>query len=155
MYEQLVEDLRGYYRSYSACGDKKAKIAELLKSAADAIEFQNQEIKTQRDILMRYGGETGIRQSEEFASKYWETLAKVPHWVGVEKKLPDGDNDVLVTDGESYAVGYYRPDANAWDSCNFGWLENRHDEDCPPGIETVTHWMPLPPLPYSEKKVNA
>ena len=57
---------------------------------------------------------------------------------------------VLVTDGDGYAVGYWRPDAQAWDSTDFGWLENRSEPPC--GIHTVTHWMPLPPLPEQTKE---
>ena len=71
---------------------------------------------------------------------------RMPRWIPVTEKYPDTNDDMLVTDGEDYAAGYYRPDANAWDSTNYGWLENR-PEGYPCGIRTVTHWMPLPPLP--------
>lgn len=67
------------------------------------------------------------------------------------KISPDGINEYLVTDGENYAVGYWRPDAKAWDSFNFGWIErqprDRSEFDTPFGIGAVTHWMPLPELP--------
>ena len=74
-----------------------------------------------------------------------------PRWIPVTEALPESiDDDVLVTDGEGCAVGYWRPDAQAWDSTDFGWLENRSEPPC--GIHTVTHWMPLPPLPEPPKE---
>lgn len=79
-----------------------------------------------------------------------EELSK-PRWIPVADRLPESvDDDVLVTDGEGYAVGYWRSDAQAWDSTDFGWLENRSEPPC--GIHTVTHWMPLPPLPEPPKE---
>lgn len=91
-------------------------------------------------------------------------------WISVKDRLPgdiivhaptDDDPNVvqyevtkhlqeyLVTDGENYAVGYWRPDAKAWDSFNFGWIERQDTIDTYRefGIDTVTHWMPLPDLP--------
>lgn len=79
-----------------------------------------------------------------------EELSK-PRWIPVTEGLPESvDDDVLVTDGEGCAVGYWRPYAQAWDSTDFGWLENRSEPPC--GIHTVTHWMPLPELPKEEAK---
>ncbi len=81
--------------------------------------------------------------------EYAEEILSIPpiEWISVKDRLPEFAEEVLVTDGKDYAVGNYRYDAKAWDSCNFGWLENRNSDDCPPGIKTVTHWMPLPKLP--------
>ena len=47
MHEELVEGLNSYYRSYAACGDKKAKIANLFKSSADAIGWLNESVARQ------------------------------------------------------------------------------------------------------------
>ena len=75
-------------------------------------------------------------------------------WISVKDRLPEpGDiREYLVTDGEDCAVGHWRPDADAWDSFNFGWIE-REDEktDMSCGINKVTHWRPLPRLPKEEQ----
>ena len=62
-------------------------------------------------------------------------------WIPATERLPDDEEDYLVTDGESMAVGFYRKEAKAWDNVNFGWLEHR-EETC--GLKTVIAWMPLP-----------
>lgn len=64
-----------------------------------------------------------------------------PHWIPCSERLPEEEEDFLVTDGESMAVGYYRQDAKAWDSADFGWIENREKGY---GINEVIAWMPLP-----------
>ena len=63
-------------------------------------------------------------------------------WTLCSDRLPDTDDCMLVTDGESYAVGFWRPDAQAWDSAEFGWIENRSEPPC--GLGTVIAWRPLP-----------
>lgn len=64
-----------------------------------------------------------------------------PQWIPCSERLPEEEEDFLVTDGESMAVGYYRQDAKAWDSADFGWIENREKGY---GINEVIAWMPLP-----------
>ena len=80
----------------------------------------------------------------------------IPEWISVEDRIPvEGDySDYLVTDGESLAVGCYRHDVKAWDSCDFGWLE-RYDRAYPEsstGIKKVTHWTRIPNFPKSNVK---
>ena len=62
-------------------------------------------------------------------------------WIPCSERLPEEEEDSLITDGESMAVGYYRQDAKAWDSADFGWIENREKGY---GINEVIAWMPLP-----------
>ena len=62
-------------------------------------------------------------------------------WIPVAERLPENDNDVLVTDGTDCAVAYWRTDAQAWDDSMHGWCDLY-------GLE-VTAWMPLP-TPYRE-----
>jgi len=78
-------------------------------------------------------------------------------WISVEDRLPTTNKEVLVTDGDtSYTVGYYS--SHGWCSSNDmlearnydgGWLEaGNYDGGCVIDLcETITHWMPLPPLP--------
>ena len=65
----------------------------------------------------------------------------------IQYKIPNGIHEYLVTDGQYCAVGHWRPDAKAWDSFNFGWIEKDGKEDDDIGIGKVTHWMPLPCRP--------
>lgn len=74
-----------------------------------------------------------------------EELRNVTKWIPVTERLPEDIDDVLVTDGKAFAVGYWRHDAKAWDSTGFGWIENRTEP--PYGINTVAYWMPLPEPP--------
>ena len=62
-------------------------------------------------------------------------------WISVKESLPDKYEDVLITDGEDYAVGFWREDAEAWDSTCFGWLERNSNDECPSRLKKVTHWM--------------
>lgn len=72
-------------------------------------------------------------------------------WTLCSEKLPPLELDCLVVDEDGdYGVGYYRQDAKAWDSPNFGWLERKHLVDNheaftePCGLGKVIAWMPLP-----------
>lgn len=53
------------------------------------------------------------------------TIIEERKWIPCSERLPENEEDSLVTDGESMAVGYYRQDAKAWDNADFGWIENR------------------------------
>lgn len=79
MYDELKESLReccgtnSYICNCENCimkdkrkdGDYTECVDALGLAAADAIEKLNEVIKHQAEILHRYGGETGIRQSVE------------------------------------------------------------------------------------------
>ena len=130
MYHELVKVLRETdFSDGCPCGAEplcEGKDCVILQ-AADAIE----ELSKKRDTAC-WGCKCNKIERNE--------------WIPITERLPDSDEDMLVTDGDACAVGYYRPDANAWDSCEFGWIENRPDP-FPQGLGTVTHWMPLPQLP--------
>lgn len=72
-------------------------------------------------------------------------------WISVKDKLPEkGDyNDYLITDGEHCYVGYYRHDADAWDS-KLGWIQGMYADTGETYDINITHWMPLPELPNKE-----
>lgn len=77
-------------------------------------------------------------------------------WIPVSKRLPDNNDEYLVIDADgNFGVGYYREDAKAWDSCNWGWLErsNSTDDTCPAGMGKVIAWQPLPG-PYTENSYD-
>ena len=78
------------------------------------------------------------------------TIKPKQQWIPCSERLPEDDTDFLVTDGESMAVGYYRQDVRAWDSADFGWIENRKNGY---GINKVIAWMTLPE-PYKEGDKN-
>lgn len=156
MYEELVKRIRGCsYSDPNGCEEcRDCTNAEnyyeckqkLALQAADAIE----ELSRAKEELAK---RVAYWQAQLIQAMCGETLAELekPRWVSVTEALPESvDDDVLVTDGEGCAVGYWRPDAQAWDSTDFGWLENRSEPPC--GIHTVTHWMPLPPLPEPPKE---
>lgn len=71
--------------------------------------------------------------------KVREEVEKIPladRWIPCKERLPEDDKDVLVTDGEDFAVAYWRKDAQAWDDCFRGWCDLY-------GMDVVA-WMPLP-----------
>lgn len=140
MYEELVKRLREeseierWLQPHSANETPK-----LLNDAADAIEGLS-------GLVDHYGGETGIKNLQEYASKYWDTLAKIPRWVSVSDRLPDNiDEEVLVCnegygkDGTGFAtVAVYN--GNGWLEC---WERKQY-------LACITHWMPLPEPPKEE-----
>lgn len=132
-YEELVRLLKDRAEGFDYDGWVETAVA--LEKAAEAIE------ELQKAVYFH-------KYNSEFWEDKYNTLAD-EKWIPVMEALPESvDDDVLVTDGEGCAVGYWRPDAQAWDSTDFGWLENRSEPPC--GIHTVTHWMPLPKPPKEE-----
>ena len=162
MYDELVKQLREpcQYENCVLCKEAANAIEERDKAAltiqyemmaeAESHMAQVERLNKQIDYLQE---QVAYWQAKLVESMCGESLAESekPRWVPVTEALPESvDDDVLVTDGEGCAVGYWRPDAQAWDSTDFGWLENRSEPPC--GIHTVTHWMPLPPMPEQTKE---
>lgn len=144
MNEDLVRDLRDDADWAEKSPDFTVPTILLyeMRKAADAIE----ELSREYESIAK-----SLNESVELVRKLQSS-----RWIPVTERLPESfGDDVLVTDGEDYAVGFWREDAKAWDSADFGWLENRSEP--PFGIHTVTHWMPMPepPEPPKEKREDA
>ena len=146
MYDELIKRLRVFCEGCKLwdgckCCLKGECSQQKSLQAADAIEELQKDLEQGQDYyeFWKHKAEQGLKMLQV-------AISNMPCWIPVTERLPDGDTDVLVTDGNALAVGYYRPDANAWDSCEFGWIENRPDP-FPSGLGTVTHWMPLPQPP--------
>ena len=137
MYDELIKSLREDHGKQYFARDREA---------ADAIEELQKDLERSNDFEAFWQHE-----AEEVLKKFQVTISNKPRWIPVTERLPNGEEDVLVTDGDACAVGFYRRDANAWDSCEFGWIENR-PEPFPQGLGTVTHWMPLPQTPKEDKE---
>lgn len=58
-------------------------------------------------------------------------------WISVHDRLPNTQNDYLVTDGYACMVAAFIPETQNWDLWAIGWWSS----------DQVTHWMPLPPTP--------
>lgn len=90
-----------------------------------------------------------INHLQKKNAEYIETIqALKTGWISVNDRLPEEDDitNYLVTDGEYYWVGYYRYDAEAWDSFTMGWLGQVYADGTNESAN-ITHWMPLPEPP--------
>jgi Lar family restriction alleviation protein len=95
-------------------------------------------------------GTTFIEAEKDIIQK-WNNRANKKEWISVTDRLPEEDQDVVVTDGDGYAVGFWRKDAQTWDNTNFGWIERDSDDIEPPiRLGKVTHWQPFEPFPGIE-----
>lgn len=74
MYEELVKTLMSCPDEEYGCSRCKYKNSlgcreKLMKEAGNIIEELS-------GLIDHYGGETGIKDLQEYASKYWDTLQK-------------------------------------------------------------------------------
>lgn len=73
-----------------------------------------------------------------------EIIAIMPHWISVDKELPEEKADkesdwVIISDGFDERVGFYHFPDQVW--CD------RSGDEC---IVSITHWMPLLPMPKEQ-----
>lgn len=164
MYDELVKRIQ----IFAQWADKGLRIPpSICLEAADAIEDLSSTVNAQRDILlMAYGGETGIKQMEEYAGKYWDALAKIPRWVPVTELLPEE------SEGLRWCEELTLRFTSVW-CCdvNTGTIEVRNRlQGKKTGIDGLdkymkdtdwhwsqswwepTHWMPIVPLPEQPKE---
>lgn len=73
MYDELVKRIK----IFAQWVDKGLRIPpSICLEAADAIEALSAEVLGYKAILQQYGGETGIKNLQEYANKYWDLLQK-------------------------------------------------------------------------------
>ena len=92
----------------------------------------------------------GSNTSEEIADKLLENGVTVQEWISVKDRLPDSCGFPCLLCGENSFgqirvfegfIGYMEHGKREWHS-------NQKDVDI--DVWTITHWMPLPPLPKGE-----
>lgn len=84
MYEELIKTLSSCPDAEYGCSNCKYKNAlscreKLMNDAANVIEELS-------SLIDHYGGETGIRDLQEYASKYWDLLQNVSYWIPVKER---------------------------------------------------------------------
>lgn len=130
MYDDLVKQLREVEGMLRIASFSEAK--SLVAQAADAIEEL-----------------TAIAESYKRSMEAWadEAARAQSRWIPVTERLPEMHEEVLVCNkyyGET-ALGYST--VAVWDGSDWicTWdMESR--------LHCITHWMPLPPAPESQKE---
>lgn len=147
MYDELVKDLRG--RSQFLLphyGEETSYDSDLMKQAADAIEELSKDLEWSREWEKFWE-----KEANDALKNFQTTVAKIPNWIPVTKRLPEPMKHVLLVIrrmGEEYchdpfiSTGYVSMNKVSW------WCS--HDGDCTNNGVKVTHWMPLPELPKEE-----
>lgn len=163
-YDELVKKLRNRRECLQTGLDLDIDYP-LLREAADAIEELNEVCDHQRDILMEFGGETGIRQIAEHNHNLWQMLReKAPGWIPVEEKLPEQPGDYIVflkspenirkqwleygfdDDGSYVATAFYNDSQRIWEMENEAYNTDLGKVDMDDDY-AITHWMPKPDRP--------
>jgi len=132
MYEELVTRLRSH---------NGWALNKTLDEAADAIEELS-------GLVDYYGGETGIKDLHEYASKYWDLLKKAPRWIPVTERLPkDGEFVLVCNDDKHMMIAKYETETYEWyyKYTNYDFDIWDNEEQGP-----VCYWMPLPEPPKEE-----
>lgn len=97
MYEELIQNLRGdfggeYVKDAADAMDEMNQCLDGISADNDSLCKQiidlNKTVEHQRDILMQFGGETGIRDMAEVNNDLWNALAK-RRWIPVTERLPE------------------------------------------------------------------
>lgn len=68
-------------------------------------------------------------------------LENQPQWIPVSERLPETDEDILITDGVAVYIGWINATSRQWRA--------NSEDNC--FINNVTAWMPLPPSYQGEE----
>lgn len=148
MYEKLTKKLRYCGNAVSCINcpywEGCAGPKEDLSEAANIIEELS-------NLVNHYGGETGIKDLNEFAGKYWDLLKNVPRWIPVTENLPKTRESILGKKSSKVIVAFHFDDGtqgtDTAHTLNGEWVFEDHITVV---ARTITHWMPLPEPPKEE-----
>lgn len=144
MYDNVVKDLRNLLQAYKATDNGNSHQAKILDSAVNAIEELS-------GLVEHYDGETGIKNLQEYASKYWDLLKNAPRWISVTEGLPKTRESILGKKSSKVIVAFRFDDGtqgtDTAHTLNGEWVFEDHITVV---ARTVTHWMPLPEPPKEE-----
>ena len=127
MYDELIKRLRRWANSFCGCckhADKKQKACDDCAAVYGSLWEAADAIE---DLI------TALTASNEVIAK------NKPKWIPVTERLPDENDVVLITDSINVGTGYLIH--------GYGWISPFDDID----ISHVSHWMPLPQPPESER----
>lgn len=112
---------------------KITKVLEIAKRANVGAEF------THLEAIELLGHIKNLEEAYGLAESELAALREQTRWIPVEERLPDSGVDVLTCSiGYQYVSEYsLSQDKKSWRNA-VGW---------PYALESVTHWMPLPPPP--------
>jgi hypothetical protein len=142
----LIREIHEYVTAHG--GENKA--THLLVQAASAIQTQAAELEA-----VGAGGVSGPLMGIAAPP-----TAQAEGWVSVEERLPAKNTEVLICFAESPlpSTGQYTghaADPAGWCYPKESYLWPGESEKLPDGgAPTVTHWMPIPPLPTSAEGVE-
>ena len=142
----LIREIHEYVTAHG--GENTA--THLLVQAASAIQTQAAELEA-----VGAGGVSG-----PLVGRASPPTAQAEGWVSVEERLPAKNTEVLICFAESPlpSTGQYTghaEDPAGWCYPKESYLWPGESEKLPDGgAPTVTHWMPIPPLPTSAEGVE-
>lgn len=134
--KNVIEKLDGFYESLSKGERMKFDISYLRKANVYLADLKKENEMLVKQLCEK---EDMIREAEgRFYELQKQLSEKKPEWISVEDRLPGTRDNVLAYDindiGTIYIAFYFD---GLW----------RQDDIPHVGVDTITHWMPLPEPP--------